>query len=87
MRIGPPSAIEGRLFEQVLLPGGHKRIGPPSAAGTGWTLPAYKAPTSPTVRIATLIASFLVVVTCMVVLLLNLGFCNLAWIAPRKCLC
>ena len=32
--------------------------GPPSAAGTGSTLAAKKAPTSPTLRIAILIASF-----------------------------
>src|ERR1700690_2323118 len=80
--IGPPSAT-GRLLMQALSFGPHVRIGPPSAAGTGLPLLAMKLPTSPTVRIAILTASFVLVF--MVLLLLHLGFVTL--LVRRKCLC
>jgi hypothetical protein len=39
--------------------GGHSGSGPPSWAGTCWTEAAINVPTSPTVRIAILIARFM----------------------------
>ena len=52
--------------------GGHKNSGPPSAAGTCWTVAAMNAPTSPIIRIEILIASFAFIFAFIVVLL----FCS-----------
>ena len=43
----------------VLDVGGHRRSGPPSAAGTCWTAAAMNVPTSPTIRKAILIVRFM----------------------------
>jgi hypothetical protein len=51
--------IGGRSGLQFAELGGHKRIGPPSAAGTCWTAAATNVPTSPIVRTAILIARFM----------------------------
>jgi hypothetical protein len=49
----------GREDEQFGVFGGHSSMGPPSAAGTGWTAAATNVPTSPTIRIDILIARFM----------------------------
>jgi hypothetical protein len=52
--------------------GGHKNSGPPSAAGTCWTVAAMNVPTRPIIRIEILIASFEFIFAFIVVLL----FCS-----------
>jgi hypothetical protein len=51
--------FSGKPVWHVEVLGGHRRIGPPSEAGTCWTEAAINVPTSPVIRIAILIARFM----------------------------
>jgi hypothetical protein len=49
----------GRVVWQFAVLGGHRMSGPPSEAGTFWTVAAKNVPTSPTIRTAVLIVRFM----------------------------
>jgi len=49
----------GKVDWQLVDLGGHRMSGPPSVAGTCWTVAAMNVPTTPTIRSIVLIALFM----------------------------
>lgn len=55
----PSVLLQGRVVWQFAVFGGHSISGPPSEAGTFWTVAARNVPTTPTIRTAVLIVRFM----------------------------